>query len=98
MLTDQGFFLKEGRVSDARVQVPLQTSAEFVRSYDAQAHETIDAMAAVVMNAQAGLNWLRAQPQDLEEIRQALNNIVTNGRRAAEIVLRLRELVNKVPI
>jgi hypothetical protein len=95
MLTDQGFVQKDGGVNGARGQVPLQTSAEFVRSYKAQAHETIDAMTAVVMNAQAGLNWLRAQPRNLEEVREALINIANDGKRAAEIVVRLRELMNE---
>jgi hypothetical protein len=79
---------------DAKGHVPLQTSREFMRTYDAQSHEIIDAVAAVVAGAQAGLNWLRAKPLDLEEVRQALNNIARDGKRAAEVVARLRELVN----
>jgi hypothetical protein len=35
-------------VSDAKGQVPLQTSAEFVRTYNAQAHEIVDAITAAV--------------------------------------------------
>jgi len=84
-------------VSDAKRPVPLQTLAEFVRTYDAQAHEMTDAIAAAVINAQAGLNWLSAQPLDLEEVRKALNSIVNDGKRACEIVVRLRTLLNKVP-
>ena len=84
-------------MSDAKDQVPLQTSAEFVRTYHAQAHEMTDAIAAAVTNAQAGLIWLSAQPVDLEEVRNALNSIVNDGRRACEIVVRLRALVNTVP-
>jgi hypothetical protein len=82
-------------VSDANSQVPLQTSAEFVRTY-AQAHEIVDAITAAVTNAEAGLNWLRAEPPDLEEVRQALNGIASDGKRAVEIVVRLRALMNKV--
>src|SRR6476620_3077894 len=73
MLTVQRLFRPEGIVSDATAQVPLQTSAEFVRTYNAQAHEIIDAITAAVTRAQAGLNWLRAEPPDLEEVRQVLN-------------------------
>jgi hypothetical protein len=76
-------------MSDAKCQVPLQTSAEFVRTHNAQAHEMIDAIAAAVTGAQAGLNWLRREPPDLEEVRQALNNIASAGKRAAEIAVRL---------
>ena len=97
MLTDQHCFLPEGSMRDAKGHVPLQTSREFMRTYDAQSHEIIDAIAAVVAGAQAGLSWLRAKPLDLEEVRQALNSIANDGMRAAEVVARLRELVKRVP-
>ena len=97
MLTGQHLFRPEGSVSDAKSQVALQTSAEFMRIYHAQAHEVTDAMAAAVTNAQAGLIWLTAQPLDVEEVRKALNRIVNDGKRACEIVVRLRALVNRVP-
>lgn len=84
-------------VNDAKGQVPLQASVEFERTYNAQAHEIVDAMTAAVTNAQAGLNWLRAEPPDLEEVRQVLNLIARDGKRAAEIVIRLHALIAKVP-
>ena len=97
MLTVQHLFRPEEFVSDAKGQVPLQTSAEFVRTYNAQAHDLVDAVTAVVTRAQAGLNWLRAEPPDLEEVRQMLNFIASDGKRAAEIVIRLQALIEKVP-
>jgi hypothetical protein len=97
MLTDQHLFRPEASVSDAKGQVPLQTSPEFVRTYHAQAHEVTDAVAAAVTYAQAGLNWLRAEPPDLEEVRKALNSIVNDGERACKIVVRLRALMKEVP-
>ena len=96
MLTDQHSFRPEGSVSDAKGQVPLQISTEFVRIYNAQAHEIVDAITAAVTNAEAGLNWLCAEPPDLEGVRQALNGIASDGKRAAEIVVLLRALMNKV--
>ena len=84
-------------MSDSKSQVPLQTSAEFVRTHNAQAHEIIDAITAAVTSAQAGLNWLRAEPPDLEEVRRVLNFIANDGKRAAKIVIRLRALIEKVP-
>jgi hypothetical protein len=97
MLADQHFFWSERSASDAKGQVPSQTSVEFVRTYNAQVHEIVDAIAATINSAQAGLNWLRAEPPDLEEVRQALNCIASDGKRAAEIVVRLRTLIRKVP-
>jgi hypothetical protein len=73
----------------------LQTSVEFVRTYNAQTHELVDAITAAVTLAQAGLNWLRAEPPDLEEVRQALNDIASDGKRAAEIVVQLRASLMK---
>jgi len=97
MLTVQHLFRPEGIVSDAKGQVPFQTSAEFVSTHNAQAHEIIDAITAAVTSAQAGLNWLRAEPPDLEEVRRVLNFIANDGKRAAKIVIRLRALIEKVP-
>ena len=59
--------------------------------------ELVGAITAAVTSAQAGLNWLRAEPPDLEEVRQVLNFIARDGKRAAEIVIRLQALIEKVP-
>ena len=96
MLTDQHSFRPEGSVSDAKGQVPLQISTEFVRIYNAQAHEIVDAITAAVTNAEAGSTWLCAEPPDLEGVRLALDGIASDGKRAAEIIVRLRALMNKV--
>ena len=67
-------------------------SAEFVRTYNAQVPKMVDAIAAAVLGAQAGLNWLRADPPDLNEVQRSLNDIVSAGQQAAKIVVRLRAL------
>jgi len=69
----------------AKGEAPMQTSAEVVRTYSAM----VDALTATVINAEAGLSWLSAQPPDLEGVRQALNGIANDGKRAGEIVVRL---------
>jgi PAS domain S-box-containing protein len=61
------------------------------------AHEVRQPIAAVVTNAQAGLNWLGAQPPDLEEVRQTLGCIVRDGMRAGDVIGRIRALVEKAP-
>jgi hypothetical protein len=76
MLTDQPF-PPEASASDPKSQVSLQTSAELERTYNVQVHEIVDAIAAAAINAQAGLNWLRAEPPDLERVRQALHGIAS---------------------
>lgn len=94
MFTDPHAFRFEKSVS-AEGEVPLQTSVEATRHFHAQAHEIIDAIAALVITAQAGLEWLRVQPSDLEEVRQSLNIIATDGKRACELVVRLESAVNQ---
>ena len=81
--------LEEGG-RDATDQVPLQISVESVPICNAQAHAMIDAITAMVTNAQAGLNWLRAQPLNLEEVEQSLNNIAKSGKRACAVVTQFR--------
>jgi PAS domain S-box-containing protein len=59
------------------------------------AHEVNQPIAAMVTNAQAALRWLNIQPSDPEEVRQALNRIVRNGRLAGDVIGRIRALVAK---
>jgi PAS domain S-box-containing protein len=61
------------------------------------AHEVNQPIAAVVTNAQAALRWLNMQPPNAEEVRQALDRIVSNGRRAGGVIGRIRALVAKAP-
>jgi hypothetical protein len=79
--------------ADAKNEASLQTSAEFVRAYGA----IVDALTATIMNAEAGLEWLSAQPPDLKEVRRTLNNIADDGKRAGEIVVRLRVPMKRSP-
>jgi hypothetical protein len=68
-------------------------SAESVRTYGT----IVDVLTATEMNAQAGLNWLSAQPPDLEQVRQALDAIANDGKRTGEIVVRLRASMRGAP-
>jgi PAS domain S-box-containing protein len=59
------------------------------------AHEIKQPLAAIVANAGAGLIWLnRATPQ-LEEVREVLKNIRTDGHRAAEVIESVRAMFSK---
>jgi len=61
------------------------------------AHEVNQPIAAVLTNAQAALRWLDMQPPDLQEVRQALGRIVKDGRRAGDVIGRIRSLIAKAP-
>jgi PAS domain S-box-containing protein len=61
------------------------------------AHEVNQPIAATVTNAETALRWLRAQPPEIEEARQALGRIVKDGNRAGEVIARIRGLIQKTP-
>ena len=59
------------------------------------AHEVNQPIAAAVINADACLRWLDGNTPNLEEARASAMRIVENGRRAAEIISRIRVLFEK---
>jgi signal transduction histidine kinase len=70
----------------------LTTMGELAASI---AHEVNQPLAAIVANGNACLRWLgRAEP-DLEEARTAAERMVRDGRRAGDIIARIRALSKK---
>ena len=63
------------------------------------AHEVNQPFAAAVTNAQAALRWHNMQIHLVypEEVRQALDRIVKAGRRAGDVISRMRALVRRHP-
>jgi PAS domain S-box-containing protein len=61
------------------------------------AHEVNQPIGAAVTNAHAALRWLRATPPNMDEVRQALTRIVTNGNRATDVLSRIRAFIKKAP-
>ena len=61
------------------------------------AHEVNQPIAATVTNAEAGLRWLARRPPDLEEAQQLFARIVRDGKRAGDVIGRIRELIKKQP-
>jgi len=59
------------------------------------AHEVNQPIGAAVTNASTCLRWLAGDTPNLEEARAAAMRVVTNGRRAAEIISRVRQLFKK---
>jgi signal transduction histidine kinase len=57
------------------------------------AHEINQPLAAIVADANACLNWLGADRPDLDNVREALAAIVSDGDRAAQVVIRIRALL-----
>jgi len=61
------------------------------------AHEVNQPIAATVTNAEAALRWLRAQPPNLDEVRDSLVRIVEDGKRAGNVIGGIRAFIQKVP-
>jgi signal transduction histidine kinase/ligand-binding sensor domain-containing protein len=61
------------------------------------AHEVNQPLSASILNAGSALRWLKTDPPDLGEIRQALDRIVRDGNRAADVIGRIRSMVKKAP-
>ena len=59
------------------------------------AHELNQPLTAILSNAQAGQLLLEADRVNLEKIREILDDIVADNRRAADLIRRLRTLLKK---
>jgi len=61
------------------------------------AHEVNQPLAAIVTSGEAGLRWLRREVPDLDEVAATIVQVVAQGRRASEIVARIRTFLKKAP-
>jgi PAS domain S-box-containing protein len=59
------------------------------------AHEVSQPIAAIMTNGDAGMRWLERDEPQLDEVREALNNMLRDARRAGGIVQRIRMLAKK---
>jgi C4-dicarboxylate-specific signal transduction histidine kinase len=61
------------------------------------AHEVNQPLAGIVTNGEAGLRWLDRKEPDLGEVRGAMERMIRDGKRAGQVVERLRALARKAP-
>ncbi|WP_164016853.1 sensor histidine kinase [Pyxidicoccus trucidator] len=59
------------------------------------AHELNQPLAAILTNAQAARRLLDATPAELGEVREALGDIISDDKRAGEVIRRMRTLLKK---
>jgi PAS domain S-box-containing protein len=83
--------LQEARAELAHV-ARVTTLGELAASI---AHEINQPLAAIVADAHACLNWLAADPPDIDRIREALAGVTMDGHRAAEVLQRIRALCTR---
>ena len=88
----------ERRNLDAQMQIAhvnrIATMGHLTASI---AHEVNQPIGAILMNVGTASRWLNAQPPELERATQSIDRIAADGRRAGEIVSRIRDLVKKAP-
>ena len=58
-------------------------------------HEVSQPLGAMITSAAAGARWLAAEPPDITEGRAALDNIAADGKRAREVIARIRALTKR---
>ena len=59
------------------------------------AHEVSQPLGAMITSAGACARWLAAEPPDIAEARAALDNIAADGKRAREVIARIRALTKR---
>jgi len=90
--------LQEARLREAQARAELAhanrvtTTGQLAASIS---HEVAQPVSASITNANTALRWLAAEPPNLEEAREALNRILRDGRRASDIIGRIRAFVRK---
>lgn len=62
------------------------------------AHEVNQPLAAVVTNGEAALRWLQRDVPDLKEVQNSLERMIGSGRRASDVIARLRALTRKTDL
>ena len=61
------------------------------------AHEVDQPLSGVVINANACVRFLTGAPPNLEEVHDGLQAIARDGRRASEVIARIRALARRAP-
>ena len=85
--------LEMARTELARV-ARLTTLGELTTSI---AHEVAQPLGGMIASAGAGVRWLAADPPAIAEARAALDNIAADGKRAREVIARIRALTKRQP-
>jgi PAS domain S-box-containing protein len=85
--------LRQAQDDLARVS-RMMTMAELMASL---AHEVNQPIAAAITNASTCLRWLTRDSPEVEEARAAASRMLESGKRATEIIKRIRRLFEKGP-
>ena len=89
----------ERRFREAQMELAhasrVVTMGQFTASI---AHEVNQPLAALLTNAETALRWLARQPPNLEKAESSIERVIDDGKRAADIVSRIRDFSRKAPV
>jgi C4-dicarboxylate-specific signal transduction histidine kinase len=86
----------EGRLHQAQAQVAHVARLTSLGAITASiAHEVNQPLAAIVSHGEASLRWLDREVPRLDEIEASIRHVIADGKRASEVVQRIRALIRK---
>jgi PAS domain S-box-containing protein len=95
-LAEEAMRAKDNALETARIELArvsrLTTLGELTTSI---AHEVGQPLGAMVASAGACTRWLGADPPAMAEAQAALHNIIADGKRAREVIARIRALAKR---
>jgi PAS domain S-box-containing protein len=91
--------LAEDALYQAREQLARVARASTMGELTASiAHEVNQPLTAIINNSNACLRWLATDSPNLNEIREAVNDIIKDGNRASDVISRIRMMLKKKPL
>jgi len=86
----------ESALHDAQAELAHVTRVTMMGELTASiAHEVNQPLGAMVTSAASCSRWLELRPPDLEKAQRALERIAKDGRRAGEVISRIRSLMKR---
>jgi PAS domain S-box-containing protein len=86
----------ESRLHEAHAQMAHVARVTSLGALSASiAHEVNQPLAAIVSHGEASLRWLNRDDPRLDEVESSIRHVIANGKRASEVVQRVRGLTGK---
>jgi two-component system, LuxR family, sensor kinase FixL len=86
----------EQALEDAKAELARLTRLSDMGGLTAAiAHEVNQPLCAIVANASAALRWLGSDRPDVPQVREALTDVICDGKRASELIRRTRGLFER---
>jgi PAS domain S-box-containing protein len=86
----------EARLHEAQAQMAHVARVTSLGALSASiAHEVNQPLAAIVSHGEASLRWLNRDVPRLDEVASSIRHVIANGKRASEVVQRVRGLTGK---